>query len=207
MKQRLHVLAEHLARELVAEVGAGPPVVVVVDEVGLLEEVGHPADAALGERELHGRGTCAGSATTAAPTAKIAVWNGIEWGITSNGVRGMKLGIAAEVEHHDGAGVLARLPGRVPLVAVVVGHAEAVRLGVERHRVAAQVGQAADLLGHQVGAEDEAGEPERDEAARVRAAPLVDVPVVVGADHRGHELVVVVLRRRTGRRGRATTGS
>ena len=26
--------------------------------------------------------------------AKIAVWNGIECGITSNGVRGMKLGIA-----------------------------------------------------------------------------------------------------------------
>ena len=71
---------------------------------------------------------------------------------------GHEVGHRAEVEHHDRAGVIARLPGGIPLVTVVVGHAEAVRLGMEGDRVAAQLGETVDLLGHEVGTEDEAGD-------------------------------------------------
>ena len=52
MKHVTNVLVEHLARELVAEVLAGPRVVVPVDVVDPLEEVRDPADAALGQRDL-----------------------------------------------------------------------------------------------------------------------------------------------------------
>ena len=50
MKQVKHVLVEDLARQLVTEVLAGPRVVLLVLVVDALEEVGNPADAALGQR-------------------------------------------------------------------------------------------------------------------------------------------------------------
>jgi hypothetical protein len=62
-----------------------------------------------------------------------------------------------------------------------------------RHGEAAQVGEASDLLGHPVSTEHEAGDGDRHEPSGVLVAPLVEVPVVVGAGHGGDELVVVVL--------------
>ena len=52
----------------------------------------------------------------------------------------------------------------------------------ERDRVAALVGQAAHLVGRLVDVEQRE-DAARDEALGVGAAPLVDVPVVVGLDH------------------------
>ena len=49
---REEVLAEHLARQLAAEVLTGPRAVHVVGAVEAVEEVRDPAGAALGEREL-----------------------------------------------------------------------------------------------------------------------------------------------------------
>ena len=73
------------------------------------------------------------------------------------------------------------------------GGAEAVRLRVEGHRVAALLRDPVDLAGHPLVAEHEARQREGDEAPGVRAAPLVDVPVVVRPDHHLDELGVVVL--------------
>ncbi|MCY1531176.1 hypothetical protein D9M68_663940 [compost metagenome] len=53
----LEVFAEHIARLLAAEVGVGPGLVMLVDEVRALEEVGDPADAALGQGDLQVRVT------------------------------------------------------------------------------------------------------------------------------------------------------
>ena len=49
------VLVEHLARQLVAEVLAGPVVVALVVVIDSLEEVRDPADAALGQGDLEVR--------------------------------------------------------------------------------------------------------------------------------------------------------
>ena len=97
------------------------------------------------------------------------------------------------MEHRDRAEVVARLERVVPLRAVEVGGTETVGLGVERHRVAALLGDPCDLTGHPLVAEREAAEGERDEPTGVHAAPLVDVPVVVGPDHHLDELGVLVL--------------
>ena len=51
------VLAEHVARQPVAEVLSGPEVVHVVGAVEPVEEVGDPAGAALGQRDRGCRGT------------------------------------------------------------------------------------------------------------------------------------------------------
>ena len=66
------------------------------------------------------------------------------------------------------------------------------RCGVlgERDGVAAHVGEAVDLGRGLLGAPDHR-QAERDEPAGVPAAPLVDVPVVVGPDHRPGDVVVL----------------
>ena len=51
------LLVEHLARDAIAHVLAGPEAVAFVRVVDALAEVGNPADAALAERELRGSGT------------------------------------------------------------------------------------------------------------------------------------------------------
>ena len=56
--------------------------------------------------------------------------------------------------------------------------------------MAAHVGEAVHLLGGRLGTPDHR-QAERDEPARVLAAPLVDVPVVVRPHHRGRDLVVL----------------
>ncbi len=88
--------------------------------------------------------------------AKIDVWNGMACGITENGVRGMKFGKPPKWNTATLPRSLHACHARVPLGAVDVGGAEAVRLGVERDRVAALLGDAGDLGGHPVGAEHEA---------------------------------------------------
>ena len=165
----------------------------LVRVVGALEPVRDPADAAFGQRELD-RGELAQHRR---PEQLGAEHAGVErHGVDEHVERRARheVGRAAEVEHHDGVGVFARLPRRVPLVTVVVGHAEAVHLGVERDRVAALLGDAADLAGHPLGTEHEARQRERDEATGLRARPLFDVPVVVRADHARGELGVAALQ-------------
>ena len=88
----------------------------------------------------------------------------------------------ADVQADDHALVLARGEERVPVVAEDVGPAELDRVLGERDRVAALRGDAVHLVGHELRVPD-GRDRQRDEAARVRAAPLVDVPVVVGPQH------------------------
>ena len=90
---------------------------------------------------------------------------------------------------HDGALVAAGGEERVPRTGVDARHAESGRVLGERDRVAALRRESAHLGRGGVGVEQR-HDPARDEAVRVRAAPLVDVPVVVGADH--HEVHVAV---------------
>jgi hypothetical protein len=68
-------------------------------------------------------------------------------------------------------------------------HAEARRVLRERDRVTTFGCEAANLLGAFLGVE-ERHDPARDETLGIRAAPLVDVPVVVRLDH--HEVDVAV---------------
>ena len=83
----------------------------------------------------------------------------------------------------------ARREQRVPLGGVDARHAEPGRVLRERDRVAALVGEPAHLLGRLLHVEQRE-DAARDEALGVRAAPLVDVPVVVRLDH--HEVDVAV---------------
>jgi hypothetical protein len=63
----------------------------------------------------------------------------------------------------------------------------------EGHRVAALLGDPPDLLGHQLGVPDRR-DRQRHEPVGVGAAPLVDVPVVVGPDHVHGHVEVLGLR-------------
>src|SRR5581483_6610165 len=60
----------------------------------------------------------------------------------------------------------------------------------ERHRMAALLGYAPHLLGHQVGIPNRR-QCKRNHAPGVSTTPLVDVPVVVGAQHRQTEVLVL----------------
>jgi hypothetical protein len=85
----------------------------------------------------------------------------------------------------SGTVVGARREQRIPRAAVDRWRAD--RCGVlrERHRVTSLVGEAPDLLCRLLDVEVRE-DPARDEPVGMRAAPLVDVPVVVGLDH--HEV-------------------
>src|ERR1700733_5255190 len=71
---------------------------------------------------------------------------------------------------------------------MVVGQTETMDVGVEGGGMAHLGRHATDLLGHPFGPEDEAGQRQRDEATRIRAAPLFDMPVVVGPAHAPRQL-------------------
>ena len=111
-----------------------------------------------------------------------------------------------DVQAHDRALVAARLPERVPVVGVEARVAELRRVLRERDRVAALGGDAAHLGGHRLRVPDRR-QRERDEAAGIGAAPLVDVPVVVGLQDRERRRPCPWSGRRAGRRGSGTTGS
>ncbi len=72
------------------------------------------------------------------------------------------------------------------------GHLQRFRVLRERHRVTSLGGQAVDLLGG-LGHVEQRQDAARDEPARVRGTPLVDVPVVVGLDHHQVDLAVRAL--------------
>ena len=89
----LHVLAEHLARELVAEVLApvhGLVVVVRRSRRSRGSTGTQPMPPSASANFTVGNLRRIGDHSSS--EQKTPVWNGIEWGITSNGERGMKLG-------------------------------------------------------------------------------------------------------------------
>ena len=95
----------------------------------------------------------------------------------------------AHVAAQHRARVAARGEQRIPLAGVDARHPEPGRILRERHRVAALGGEPLHL-GRGFVHVEERQDPARDEAIGIRAAPLVDVPVVVGLDH--HEVDVAV---------------
>ena len=100
------------------------------------------------------------------------------------------LGRRTDVHAHDDVLVAARLPERIPVIRVDARPAELGGVLREGHRVSALGRAASDLGGQDLGVpdgRDRAG----DEAARVGAAPLVDVPVVVGPDHGQRHVLVL----------------
>ena len=96
-----------------------------------------------------------------------------------------------DVHVHDGAELLARREELVPVAGVDARVAEVHRVLRERDRVAALVGDAAHFGGHLVDVPHHR-DRERDEAAGIRAAPALDVPVVVGLHERGRERLVLL---------------
>ncbi len=195
------MLAEHLAGEAAAEVLLGPGVVHLVGAVDPVEEVGDPAGAALGQRDAqvgvgldHPRPQQVGR--RGLDVHRLQRDHHVGRRVDRGDRQAPR---AAQVDRQHRAGVDARLPHRVPVVVVEAGVAE--RRGVlgEAERVAALGRRAPHLGGGLLGAPDR-GHGHGDEAAGVGAAPLVDVPVVVGP-HEGVRQVDVVAEERAGREG------
>ena len=94
-----------------------------------------------------------------------------------------------DVQAHHGAGLLTRAEERVPVVGVEARVSQLGGVLRERDRATALLGDAVDLRRHQVGVPD-GHDGQRHEAAGVRAAPLVDVPVVVALQQTQTEVAV-----------------
>ena len=157
--------------------------VVLVDVVDALEEVRDPADAAFGQRDLqvgelpqHRRPDQVGRAPARCSSACSVI-------STSIGASARRASTSCDDEpmcrHTTVPVVAARRPERVPVVGVEARAARA-SAGFSENVTAWQpfVGDPVDLGGHQRRVPDRR-ERQRDEAAGVGAAPLVDVPVVV----------------------------
>ena len=95
---------------------------------------------------------------------------------------------------------------RVPVVAVPARLAELLGVLGEGDGVAALVGHAVDLGGHELRVPDRR-DRQRDHAAGVGAAPVVDVPVVVGAEELDGDVLVVARVEELPRRSRRCSGS
>ena len=100
----------------------------------------------------------------------------------------------------------ARLPERVPVRVVQRRAVERRRVLREGDRMAAHVGEPMHFCGRLLGVPDHR-HAERDEPAGVRAAPLVDVPVVVRLHHGAGDVVVLGRGEQPARRNRASRGS
>ena len=95
-----------------------------------------------------------------------------------------------DVQAHHRLGLRARREQRIPVAGVDRRQAELVGRLRERDRLEAARRVAADLVGREVGVA-QVRDLVRDEAVGMRAAPRVEVPVVVRA-HRGERELVVV---------------
>ena len=116
------VLAEHVARQLVAEVAAQPPLVGVVP-VAAVEVEGDPADAALGPRDLE-VGVVAQRRTPQqvlrgrSPRSGVARMMRLSIGASGRQLDGAEAGADVQAHHHVLLGQ--RLEDRVPVLDVVV---------------------------------------------------------------------------------------
>ena len=96
----------------------------------------------------------------------------------------------ADVQAHDDLLVAARLPERVPVVGVEARPAELRRVLREGDRVGA-LARRCGAPRRRAPRVPDRRQRARDEAARMGAAPLVDVPVVVGLHHRQRDVLVL----------------
>src|SRR5262245_40604694 len=178
-------LAEQVGRvRALRELVTHPPVVPLERVLGAPQEVRDPPDVAFGEREPQ-VGEAVPEVSPEEVTERVdrhrrrqAHGNG--HGCVGRGRRALRR--RTDVAAQDRTDVAGRGEQWVPRVGVDARHAQTYRVLRERDRVAALVGESADLLRalvRVVQRQDAAG----DEALRVRAAPLVDVPVVVRLDH------------------------
>ena len=188
------MLAEHVARELAAEVAPQPQLVRVV-AVAAVEVEGDPADAALRVGHLE-----AGIGPQGRPPQQVLGGQrrdlaGEDHAVVDGGAGRVGDGheADADVQAHDQTGVGQRLEDGAPVVEVVVA-GEALDVGqfAHRYRLGALVGHPADLGDGQrrVPRRDDR---QRDEPARVRPGPVFEVPVVVRLDHRHGHLVLEVV--------------
>jgi hypothetical protein len=187
------VAAEDVTRLELAEVLTGPAAVHIVGAIRAVEEVRDPAGATLRERDLElweaaGNRRPEQVGCGGRDVHRLALDHHVHRGVRSGDDQ---LARRAEVDRQDGVAVAARLEHRIPVAVVPARAAERYRVLGECHRVTTELGDAADLCGRILGRPDHAL-GHRDEAIRVRAAPLVDVPVVVGVDERLGEVLVGV---------------
>ena len=185
-------LAEHLTGQHVAEVLTGPRLVVGVDVVDPLQEVRDPADAALrqrqpqvGELPQHGREE---EVRRALDDVHGRQRDQHVEGRVGGGHDDLRR--RADVHAHHRPLVRTGRPERVPVVAVDARPPELGRVLGEGHGVASLGRHPAHLGRHDLGVPD-GGDGQRDEAARVGAAPRLDVPVVVGLQHGERQVLVL----------------
>ena len=204
------MLAEHIAGQLVAEVAAQPLLVGVVP-VAAVEVERDPADTALGERELQVRVVAHRRSPQQILGAHRRHLGGQDDHVVDRSVgrHADRAEADADVQAHHHVLLRQGAEHRAPvLVVVVTGQALEVRQLGHRDRAAALGRHPADFAAHRLGVP---GRQDRDgdEPVRVRAGPLVDVPVVVGRHHDQRGLFPVhveMARREAGERREAHRG-
>ena len=124
------------------------------DDVHPLEQVRHPADLALGERDLQRREARRACPRTPSRTASPAAFCELSAIVVASGASGLVAGIVDDEPMCIDTVVsrlLARVPEHVPLAAVERREAELRRVLRERDRVAALRRAAPDLVGRERG--------------------------------------------------------
>lgn len=94
---------------------------------------------------------------------------------------------------HNGSFFLTRTPERIPVILVNARQTQVVRIGSESNCVAALLRYSANLFGCQYRIPENRN-GQRNEPAWVGTSPLVDMPVVVGADHGGGLITIAVFQ-------------
>src|SRR5215211_8174864 len=176
---------EQLARpESLRLLVAHPRVVAVEGVLTPLQEVRDPPDVTFGQREAQLREAVPEVGPQQVAEREDAHRRRQVHGDRRRGIgrgrRALRGRPDVAAQHRSGVG--ARREQGVPRVGVDAGHAEASGVLRERDRVTALAVEAPHLFGGRLDVEQRQ-DPARDETLRMRAAPLVDVPVVVRLDH------------------------
>ena len=125
---------------------------------------------------------------------RAAIWQvrTIRWSIGASGAFLIRSKPGADVQRQDHVLVAQRLEHGVPVAGQEAREVLGMRRLEEADRPAALLGDAMDLLHGQIDVPHR-DDAERDEPARVGAAPLVDGPVVVRLEHHERDLLVMRL--------------
>ncbi len=145
------LLAEHVAGQFVAEILMGPSLVVPIYVVRALEEIGYPADPALGECKFE-VGKFSQDMRPEQITRKVRK---AERGVGDHHVDGCVLGCKkhpsprSDVNRDQGPFVRAGFPEGIPMPIVQAGLADARGILTETHGMASLTRNPAYFFGHQ----------------------------------------------------------
>ncbi len=206
------VALHHLARRELDALPRAVHLLVAADVVEPVEQAGDPADPTLGQADAQIRGSAPGSSSTASrpPRTSPSRRTARRWCRPARPTRwSARSTTSPTCRQIDGPGLLARGHERVPAAGVQRRQARAVpgssgNVTARKPRAALRRISSARQLGV-----EQPRHLARDDPARVRARPFLEVPVVRGADDGEREVGVAhaELVALAGEPRRATTGS